>query len=68
MPNHFKRHSLESIEKHLSAALTELFGERTFVTVEQMEVTGPERKGVKLIALAGPERRAKFDDMKIDRV
>lgn len=68
MPNHFKRHSLESLEKHLSAALTEFFGEKTFVTVEQMEVAGPERKGMKLVVLAGPERRAKFDEVKIDRL
>lgn len=66
MPNNFKRHSLEEIEKHLSAALSALFGEKTFVTVEQMEVTGPERKGVRLIALAGPDRRAKLEPVHID--
>ena len=67
MPNNFKRHSLETIERHLSAALTELFGENTFVTVEQMEVTGPDRKGVKLVALAGPDRRAKLEPVHIDK-
>lgn len=67
MPNNFKRHSLETIERQLSAALTELFGDSTFVTIEQMEVTGPERKGVKIVALAGPDRRAKLESVIIDR-
>ena len=67
MPNNFKRHALESIEKRLSEALTEFFGEKTFVTIEQMEVMGPDRKGVKLVALAGPDRRTKLEAVHIDR-
>ena len=66
MPNNFKRHSLEAIEKQLSAALTELFGENTFVAIEQMEVTGPTKNGVRFIAMAGPDRRAKLEPVHID--
>ena len=67
MPNNFKHHSLEEIEKHLSESLSQLFGEKTFVSIEQMEMTGLERRGVKLVALAGPERRAKLEPVHIDR-
>lgn len=68
MPNNFKRHSLEEIETCLSEALTQLFGEATFVAIEQMEVMGPSKKGVKLVAIAGPERRTKFDPVPIDPI
>jgi hypothetical protein len=67
MPNNFKRHTLEAIEKHLAESLTEFFGEKTFVSIEQMEVTGPDRKGVKLVALAGPERRTKLEAVHLDQ-
>lgn len=67
MPNNFKRHSLEEIEDQLSKALTAFFGETTFVSIEQLEVSGPERKGVKLVALAGPDRRVKLEAVPIDQ-
>ena len=65
MPNNFKRHSMEAIETRLSEALSEFFGEKTFVSIEQLEVAGPDRKGVKLMALAGPERRTKLEPVHI---
>jgi hypothetical protein len=67
MPNNFKLHSLVAIERHLGDTLTELFGEKTFVSIEQMEVTGSERKGVKFVAFAGPERRAKLEAVPLDK-
>lgn len=67
MPNNFKRHSLEAIEKHMSEALTEFFGQKTFFAIEQMETTGPEKKSVKLVAIAGPDRRVKFEAVPIER-
>jgi hypothetical protein len=67
MSKPFKNHSLDAIEKCLGAGLTELFGEKTFVLIDQMEMNGALKEGLKLVMRAYPDQRASLPDIQIER-
>jgi hypothetical protein len=66
MQKPFKNHTLEAIEKCLGAALSDLFGEKTFVLIDQMEMNGALEQGVKFVMRANPDQRATLPDIKIE--
>jgi hypothetical protein len=67
MPTPFKNYSVDAIEKCLGAAFTELFGEETFVLIDQIDMNGAVKEGVKLVMQAHPDKRATLPDIQIDR-
>ena len=63
-----KNHTIKEIENCLGAALSQLFGEKTFVLVDQLEMNGALKQGARLVVQVHKDRRTPLEVVKIDRL
>lgn len=66
MQTPIKNHTIKEVEDCLGAALSTLFDEKTFVQVDQLELNGAFKQGVRLVIQAHKDRRTPLQVVKID--
>ncbi|MGI4779824.1 MAG: hypothetical protein ACRYGA_17190 [Janthinobacterium lividum] len=62
-----KNHTVKEIETCLGAALSILFGEPTYVLVDEIELSAALKQGARLVIQAHKERRTPLEVVQIDK-